>query len=180
MSKSQLFTSKVFPTEAIKLADTEETIVVGGRDKFHLLESGFSGIKQIGVIGWGSQGPAQAQNLRDSLAGTSVKVKVGLQEGSKSLEKARMAGFTEENGTLGEMYQVISESDLVILLISDAAQVENYQYISKAIKPGAILGLSHGFLLGYLDKNRVVSPSTDCIALSFDDHNFQKRNYRRL
>lgn len=39
----------------------------GGRDKFNLLPKAFAGIKQIGVIGWGSQGPAQAQNLRDSL-----------------------------------------------------------------------------------------------------------------
>ena len=58
------FVSKVFDTEVIKLADTEEQIVRGGRDRFHLLPAAFDGIKQIGVIGWGSQGPAQAQNLR--------------------------------------------------------------------------------------------------------------------
>ena len=40
----------------------------GGRDKFHLLPEAFKGIKKIGVIGWGSQAPAQAQNLRESLA----------------------------------------------------------------------------------------------------------------
>lgn len=158
----QFFTSKVFQTKTIKLADTEETIVVGGRGKFYLLEEAFVGIKQIGVIGWGSQGPAQAQNLRDSLAGT-IKVKVGLQKGSRSLEKARMEGFTEENGTLGEMFEVISESDLVILLINDSAQVENYKRISGAIKPGAILGLSHGFLLGHLD-------SIGHLGNPFDDH----------
>ena len=158
----QFFKSKVFQTKTIKLADTEETIVVGGRDKFYLLEEGFSGIKQIGVIGYGSQGPAQAQNLRDSLAGT-IKVKVGLQKGSRSLEKARAVGFTQENGTLGEMFEVISESDLVILLISDAAQVENYKRISAAIKPGSILGLSHGFLLGHLD-------SIGHLGNPFDDH----------
>jgi ketol-acid reductoisomerase len=49
------------------------------------------------------------------------------------------------------MFEVIKESDLVILLISDAAQVENYKEIFKAMKPGATLGLSHGFLLGHLD-----------------------------
>jgi ketol-acid reductoisomerase len=59
-------------------------------------------------------------------------------------------GFTEKDGTLGEMFDVIRESDLVILLISDAAQAKLYKDICKALKPDATLGLSHGFLLGYL------------------------------
>ena len=42
------FTSKVFETEVITLADTKETIVRGGRDKFPLLVKAFEGIKQIG------------------------------------------------------------------------------------------------------------------------------------
>jgi len=54
-----------------------------------------AGVKQIGVIGWGSQGPAQAQNLRDSLEGTGIKVKVGLRPGSSSMAQARTAGFTD-------------------------------------------------------------------------------------
>ncbi|GAB4347393.1 MAG: hypothetical protein Kow0089_24890 [Desulfobulbaceae bacterium] len=146
-----LFTSNVFETEIIQLADTRETIVRGGRDKFSLLPRAFEGISQIGVIGWGSQGPAQAQNLRDSLEGTDIRVKVGLREGSSSMAAAREAGFTEEAGTLGEMYQVIGESDMVILLISDAAQVENYKKVFATMKKGATLGLSHGFLLGHLE-----------------------------
>ncbi len=146
-----MFTSGIFDTETIELAGTQETIVRGGRDKFDLLPKAFAGIEQIGVIGWGSQGPAQAQNLRDSLEGTDVKVKVGLREGSTSMDAAREAGFAEEKGTLGEMYAVIGESDMVVLLISDAAQVENYKKIFSAMKDGATLGLSHGFLLGHLE-----------------------------
>jgi ketol-acid reductoisomerase len=145
------FTSKVFDTEVIELAGTRETIVRGGRDRFSLLPRAFEGIGQIGVIGWGSQGPAQAQNLRDSLSGTDIRVKVGLRSGSSSMDAARAAGFTEDDGTLGEMYQVIGESDMVILLISDAAQVENYKKIFATLKKGAVLGLSHGFLLGHLE-----------------------------
>ena len=145
------FKSSVFDTETINLAGNRETIVRGGRDKFNLLGKGFAGIKQIGVIGWGSQGPAQAQNLRDSLEGTDIKVKIGLRESSSSMAAARDAGFTEESGTLGEMYSVIGESDMVVLLISDAAQAENYKEIFAAIKAGAVLGLSHGFLLGHLE-----------------------------
>lgn len=144
------FQSNVFETKTIKLADTEETIVKGGRDLFPLLPKALDGIKQIGVIGWGSQGPAQAQNFRDSLEGTDIKVKVGLREGSASMQAAEAAGFTKAGGTLGEMYEVIRESDLVMLLISDAAQAENYEKVFENMKDGATLGLSHGFLLGYL------------------------------
>ncbi|MBN1221103.1 MAG: ketol-acid reductoisomerase [Anaerolineae bacterium] len=142
------FQTNIFKKEKIVLGDTEEYIVRGGRHLLPLLPQAFEGIKQIGVIGWSSQGPAQAQNLRDSLA--DIKVVVGLRENSNSIPSAEAAGFTRDNGALGEMYQVIGESDLVLLLISDAAQAQNYRQIFKAIRPGATLGLSHGFLLGYL------------------------------
>src|SRR5919204_3710061 len=144
------FSSKVFDTQVIRLGDTEERIVRGGRDRFALLPKAFEGIQQIGVIGWSSQGPAQAQNLRESLAGSGIRVKVGLRAGSSSIASAEKAGFTTANGTSGEIYAVIAESDLVLLLISDAAQATNYDRIMAAIRPGATLGLSHGFLLAFL------------------------------
>src|SRR5215468_11849694 len=114
------FESSIFTKEHIQVGDTEEFIVRGGRDLFPLLPKALDGIRQIGVIGWSSQGPAQAQNLRDSLAGTDIVVKVGLRAGSESMAQARQAGFTEENGTLGEMFAVVKESDLTLLLIADA------------------------------------------------------------
>lgn len=144
------FTTEVFEKEKITLADTEEFIVRGGRHLFPLLPKAFDGVKQIGVIGWGSQGPAQAQNLRDSLEGTDIRVVIGLRPASSSWKKAEAAGFTEASGTLGEMMSVIQNSELVILLISDAAQAEHYREIFAAMKPGATLGLSHGFLLGHM------------------------------
>lgn len=153
-SKSILAMSNdVFLPIDIKLGDTTETIFKGGRDLFPLLPQAFEGIKKIGVIGWGSQAPAQAQNLRDSLkeANSDINVSIGLREGSSSFTEARMAGFTEDSGTLGEMFSIIKHSDMVILLISDAAQAKLYNDVFQAMKPGATLGLSHGFLLGYLD-----------------------------
>lgn len=48
---------------------------------------------------------------------------IGLRKGSKSFEEARAAGFTEESGTLGDIWETVSGSDLVLLLISDSAQV---------------------------------------------------------
>ncbi len=147
------FDTKVFQQQRIRLAGTEEDIVKGGRDLFGLLPKAFEGINSIGVIGWGSQAPAQAQNLRESIAeaGLDIPVVVGLRPGSKSMDLARQTGFTEKDGTLGEMYEVIRDSDLVILLISDAAQATDHEKIFSAMKPGATLGLSHGFLLGYLE-----------------------------
>jgi len=145
------FTSNVFQVDTLDMGDGHvEQIVKGGRHLFPLLPQAFAGIRQIGVIGWGSQGPAQAQNLRESLAGTDIVVKVGLRAGSSSMDDARAAGFAEDDGTLGEMFAVIRESDLVVLLIADAAQAELYQQVLDALKPGATLGLSHGFLIGHM------------------------------
>jgi ketol-acid reductoisomerase len=132
------------------MADRDETIVAGGRHLFPLLPKAFVGIEQIGVIGWSSQGPAQAQNLRDSLQGSGIRIKVGLREGSPSLKQAAAVGFTTESDTLGEMYDVIRESDMSLLLISDAAFAENYKKVFSAFRPGSTLGLSHGFLLSHL------------------------------
>jgi ketol-acid reductoisomerase len=151
VSVSLDFSSKVFDREELEAGGHTEGIVRGGRHLFSKLPEAFAGISQIGVIGWGSQGPAQAQNLRDSLAGTDITVKVGLRPGSSSAAAARQAGFTEENGTLGEMLDVVRESDLVLLLISDAAQAQLYPQVFEAIRSGATLGLSHGFLLAHLE-----------------------------
>ena len=126
-------------------------VIKGGRNLFPLLPQALTGIKKVGVIGWGSQGPAQAQNFRESVEGTDIKIKVGLRPGSASMKAAEAAGFSESNDTLGEMYSTIAESDLVMCLISDAACITEYKKIFKAMKPGSTLGLSHGFLLGHLE-----------------------------
>jgi ketol-acid reductoisomerase len=154
------FTSRVFQVDTIDLGNgQQEQIVRGGRHLFPLLPQAFEGIRQIGVIGWGSQGPAQAQNLRDSLEGTDIRVVVGLRPGSSSMDEAREAGFSEQDGTLGEMFEVIRNSDLVLLLISDAAQAELYEQVFASLKPGVTLGLSHGFLLGHMKNVGASFPS---------------------
>jgi ketol-acid reductoisomerase len=159
------FQSSVFDKEYITVAGRREGIVRGGRHLFDRLPSAFAGIGQIGVIGWGPQGSAQAQNLRDSLDG-AVKVVVGLRSGSPSYTAARAAGFREEDGTLGEMFEVIEASDMVVLLISDAAQVDLHEKIFGRLRPGVTLGLSHGFLLGYLEgEGRSFPDDIDVIAV---------------
>jgi len=73
------FESTIFKTEQVNFADTTETILRGGRDLFPLLPKAFEGVGSIGVIGWGSQAPAQAQNLQDSLkdCGSDIQVTIG-------------------------------------------------------------------------------------------------------
>jgi ketol-acid reductoisomerase len=164
------FETSIFEKEYITVADRREAIVRGGRHLFGLLPRALEGVRQIGVIGWGPQGSAQAQNLRDSLAHSAgsraVKVVVGLRKGSASADEARASGFTESDGTLGEMFEVIRACDMVILLVSDAAMAKLYSDVFAALRPGTTLGLSHGFLLGYLNQNgEEFPPDVDIIAV---------------
>ncbi|MEJ7757316.1 MAG: hypothetical protein WKF83_14350 [Nocardioidaceae bacterium] len=151
MGQKLNFTSTIFEQELITVADQTEAIVRGGRHLFGLLPRAFEGIQRIGVIGWGPQGSAQAQNLRDSLRGTSIQVAVGLRADSSSRAEARPAGFNETDHTLCSVEEVLRESDMVLLLVSDAAQAQLYEEIFEHLSPGTTLGLSHGFLLGHLD-----------------------------
>jgi len=148
------FESKIFTKEAADMAGEVEYIVRGGRHLFADLPKAWEGIKTVGVIGWGSQGPAQAQNIRDSIeaAGLAdqITVKIGLRPNSASAAEAEACNFTEADGTLGEVFEIIAQSDLVLLLISDGAQALMYPRILAAMKPGSTLGLSHGFLLGVM------------------------------
>src|SRR5580765_5505964 len=141
--------SNTFALLDIELNGTDERVLAGGRHLFGLLPRALRGVRRIGVIGWGPQGRAQALNLRDSLAGADITVTVGLRAGSASFEPARAEGFSEADGTLGEMFDVIRSSDLVILLIADAALAELHDEIFAGLRPGAIIGLSHGFLLAH-------------------------------
>ncbi|XP_011002538.1 PREDICTED: ketol-acid reductoisomerase, chloroplastic-like [Populus euphratica] len=161
------FETFVFKKEKIILAGHDKFvpialryIVRGGKDVFRLLPYAFQRIKQIGVIGWVSQGSVQAQNLRDALAEamSAIKVKVGLEKDSCSFAEARAAGFTEESDTLGDIWETISGSDLVLLLISDAAQAGVYERVLSHMKPNSILGLSHGFLIEHLQSKGLDFP----------------------
>jgi ketol-acid reductoisomerase len=128
---SKDFSSTTFRTETMTVPGGTETVLRGGRHLFPLLPRAFAGVRRIGVIGWGPQGRAQACNLRDSLAGTDIRVAVGLRPGSASAAAARAEGFTEEDGTLGDWLTVIAESDLVLLLIADAALAAHHQELSR-------------------------------------------------
>ena len=91
----------------------------------------------VAVIGYGSQGHAHAQNLRDS----GVAVVVGLAEGSKSRALAAEAGFRVM--TPAEATKV---ADVVMLLVPDTAQKAVYDAeIEPNLRPGQLLMFAHGF-----------------------------------
>ena len=142
---AQMLESTTFPVEAIDLDGTTESVLRGGRHLLPLLPAALCGVEEIGVIGWGSQAEAQAHNLRDSLAGTGIEVRIGLRAGSPSWAAAEAAGFA-----VGAVLDVAATTDLVLLLISDAGQVAIHRDLFAAMQPGATLGLSHGFLVTHL------------------------------
>ncbi len=92
--------------------------------------------KRVAVIGYGSQGRAQALNMRDS----GVDVVVGLRPG-KSWERAEDDGM--EVMTVVEAAQA---ADVVLMLIPDMAQPAVYgEEVAMALKPGDALQFAHGF-----------------------------------
>ncbi len=138
--------------QTIELPDGEETVLDGGERDFGLLVEPFQGIGKLAVVGYSSQGPAHAQNLRDSFeaGGVPTQVVVALRKDSPTRERARRDGFTEENGTLVTPEVALRTADMALMLISDAAMAEHGQDYLAMMKPGAVLGLAHGFFPGFL------------------------------
>lgn len=114
------------------------------------IKQNFANVKQIGIIGWGSQASAQAQNLRDSLFNSNINITIGLRTNSDSIKKVEDLNFKTDT-----VANVLQTSDLNLLLISDDAQVKHYKQIFKCLKPGSTLGFSHGFLLKHLEDNKI-------------------------
>jgi len=97
--------------------------------------------KQIAVIGYGSQGFAQANNLKDS----GCNVTVGLRPGSASWDKAERAGIR-----VLPVAQAAAEADIVMMLVPDELAPEIYaREVAESITPGKYLSFSHGFSIHY-------------------------------
>jgi len=93
--------------------------------------------KTIAVLGYGSQGHAQAQNLKDS----GLKVIIGLKKDSKSKETAQKDGFE-----VYETSEAVKKGDIIQVLIPDEVQSEVYKKdIEPNLEEGNALGFSHGF-----------------------------------
>lgn len=109
--------------------------------------------KTIAVIGYGSQGHAQAQNLRES----GLQVVIGLREG-KSFETAKNDGFE-----VLPVAEAVSRADVVQILLPDETQASVYKNdIEPNLKNGAALMFSHGFNVHF---GQIVAPKDADVLL---------------
>src|SRR3954469_17736354 len=105
--------------------------------------------KTVAIIGFGSQGHAHAQNLRDS----GVDVVVGLREGSSSVQAARDAGLE-----VLPVADAASRGDVVMVLVPDELHHDVWQQeVRDGIAPGNLVLFGHGFSIHYSE----VSPPAD-------------------
>ncbi|MEQ1825129.1 MAG: ketol-acid reductoisomerase [Pirellula sp.] len=97
--------------------------------------------KTIAILGYGSQGHAQAQNLRDS----GCKVIIGQRPGGKNYELAVTHGFQPM-----EIDEATKKADVVNVLLPDEVQGDLYRsHIKPNLSPGNVLMCSHGFNLHF-------------------------------
>jgi ketol-acid reductoisomerase len=93
--------------------------------------------KKVTILGYGSQGHAHANNLKDS----GVDVVVGLRAGSDSAHKVEKAGLRTM-----PVDQAVAWADLVMVLVPDEHQAKVYRdSIAPNLKAGAALAFAHGF-----------------------------------
>ncbi len=93
--------------------------------------------KKVAVIGYGSQGHAHSNNLKDS----GVDVVVGLRSGSASEAKAKSAGLSVKN-----IDDAVKSAEIVMVLAPDEHQARLYrENIAPNINEGATLAFAHGF-----------------------------------
>ena len=105
--------------------------------------------KKVTILGYGSQGHAHANNLKDS----GVNVTVGLRAGSSSAVKAKNAGLEVQ-----EPDQAVQGADVVMILVPDEHQAKLYRdTIESNIKQGAALAFAHGFNIHF----EQIVPRTD-------------------
>ena len=110
--------------------------------------------KTVAILGYGSQGHAHAQNLKDS----GVSVVVGLRPDSASAQKARDDGFE-----VLDIADAASRGDIVMVLLPDEKHGEVYrEQIADGISPGNTLLFGHGFSIHY---DEVQPPAEVDVAL---------------
>src|SRR5210317_2304238 len=97
--------------------------------------------KKVTIVGYGSQGHAHANNLKDS----GVDVTVALREGSSSAIKAESSGLK-----VMAVADAVADADLIMILTPDEFQSQLYkEEIEPNLKKGAALAFAHGFTIHY-------------------------------
>ena len=97
--------------------------------------------KKVVIVGYGSQGHAHANNLKDS----GVDVTVALRPGSSSAKKAEQAGLK-----VSGVAESVKDADVIMILTPDEFQSSLYRdEIEPNIKKGGVLAFAHGFAIHY-------------------------------
>src|SRR5512139_2256630 len=97
--------------------------------------------KKVAIVGYGSQGHAHANNLKDS----GVDVTVALRPGSASAKKAENAGLKVK-----DIAEAVKGADLVMILAPDEHQAKLYRdMIEPNLKKGGTLAFAHSFNIQY-------------------------------
>lgn len=108
--------------------------------------------RKVAVVGYGSQGHAHAQNLRDS----GVQVRIGLRDGSGSATEAQDAGFD-----VASVAEVAKWADVIMVLAPDTAQKEIYDnQIAPHLQPGNALLFGHGLNVHF----KLIEPADNVIV----------------
>lgn len=106
--------------------------------------------KKVAVLGYGSQGHAHANNMKDS----GVKdIVIGLRPGSKSVQKAEAAGLK-----VMSVADAAAWADVVMILTPDEAQGDLYrEELEKNLKQGAAIAFAHGLAIHF----KIIEPRPD-------------------
>lgn len=108
----------------------------------------------IAIIGYGVQGPAQGLNLKDN----GFNVIVGQSKSfKKDWDRARKDGWVPGE-TLFDIEEAAARGTIILMLVSDAAQMVIWPTIKKHLTPGKALYFSHGFSIVYKEQTKVIPP----------------------
>lgn len=107
----------------------------------------------IAVLGYGSQGPGQSQNLRDN----GFNVIVGQRDNSHSYQKAIDDGW-KPGETLFPLEEAAERGTIVAYLLSDAAQSLRWKDIKPHLHGGNAFYISHGFPVHFSEQTGIVAP----------------------
>ena len=112
--------------------------------------------KTIAIVGYGSQGHAQAQNLRDS----GHRVIIGIEPERASAKQARQDGFE-----VVSVAEAARRADWIHILLPDETHGAVYRdSIAPHLKKGKVLGVSHGFSVHF--KTIVPPPDVDVVMIA--------------
>jgi ketol-acid reductoisomerase len=117
----------------------------------------------VGILGYGPQGHGQGLNLRDN----GINVILGQRKGGRGWQEAIRDGWVEGKTLFDDIEDVVRRSTMVLYLLSDAGQKEQWPLVKRNLRKGQALFFSHGFSIVYRDQTGVVPPpDVDVVLLA--------------